>query len=49
MYTSPHSNQKNRAGNHFLLAHRQGFLHAPLPFSTTPLLGPPATAKRRPD
>ncbi len=48
-YTSLHSNQQNRAGNRFPLARPQGFLHAPLPFSTTPLLGPPATAERRPD
>ncbi len=33
----------------FYLASRQGFLHAPPPFSTTPLLGPPAAAERRPD
>ncbi len=46
-YTSPHSNQQNRAGNRFPLAHRQGFLHAPPPFSTTLPLGPPATAERR--
>ncbi len=48
-YTSLHSNQQNRAGNRFPLARRQGFLHAPLPFSTPPPLGPPATAERRPD
>ncbi len=46
-YASPHSNQQNRAGNRFPLARRQGFLHAPPPFSTP--LGPPATAERRPD
>ncbi len=39
-YTSPHSNQQNRAGNRFPLARRQGFLHAPPPFSTPPPLGP---------
>jgi hypothetical protein len=48
-YTSPHSNQQNRAGNRFPLARRQGFLHAPPPFSTTPPLCLPATAERRPD
>jgi hypothetical protein len=48
-YTLPQSNQQNHTGNRFPLACRQGFLHAPPPFSTTPLLGPPATAKRRPD
>ncbi len=48
-YTLHHSNQQNRAGNRFPQSHRQGFLHAPPPFSTTPLLGPPATAERRPD
>ncbi len=48
-YTSLHSNQLNRAGNRFPLACRQGFLHALPPFSTTPPLGPPATAKRRQD
>ncbi len=37
------------AGNRFPLAHCQGFLHAPPPFSTSPPLGPPATAKRRQD
>ncbi len=45
----PHSSQQNRARNRFPLACCQGFLHAPPPFSTTPLLGPPATAKHRPD
>jgi hypothetical protein len=39
-YASLHSNQQNRAGNHFPLARRQGFLHAPPPFSTPPPLGP---------
>jgi hypothetical protein len=48
-YTSPHSNQQNRARNRFPLARRQGFLHAPPPFSTPPPLDPPATAERRPD
>jgi hypothetical protein len=48
-YTSPPSNQQNRAVNHFPLARRQRFLHAPPPFSTTPPLGPPATADHRPD
>jgi hypothetical protein len=43
------SNQQNRAVNHFPLARRQRFLHAPPPFSTTPPLGPPATADHRPD
>ncbi len=48
-YISPHSYQQNPAGNRFPLARRQGFLHAPPPFSTTPPLGPPATAVRRQD
>ena len=48
-YTSPLSHQPNRDGNRFPLACRQGFLHAPLLFSTTPPLGPPATAERRQD
>jgi hypothetical protein len=48
-YSSPHSNQQTRAGNRFPLACRQGFLHAPPPFSTTPPLGPPATAEHHPD
>ncbi len=48
-YTSPQSYQPNRAGNRFPLARRQGFLHAPPPFSTTPPLGPPATAECRQD
>jgi hypothetical protein len=48
-YTSPLSHQPNRDGNRFPLARRQGFLHAPPPFSTTPPLGPPATAERRQD
>jgi hypothetical protein len=48
-YASPHSIQQNRAGNRFPLARRQGFLHAPLPFSTPSPLGPPATAERCPD
>jgi hypothetical protein len=43
-YTSPRSSQQNCAGNHFPLASRQEFLHAPPPFSTMPL-GPPATAE----
>jgi hypothetical protein len=34
---------------HFPLARRQGFLHAPPPFSTLLPLGPQATAERRPD
>jgi hypothetical protein len=42
-YTSPHSNQQNRAGNSFPLARCQGFLHAPPP------LNRPATAESRPD
>jgi hypothetical protein len=46
---SLHSNQQSRAGNCFPLARHQGFLHAPPPFSTLPLLGPPATTERRPD
>ncbi len=45
----PHSSQQNRARNRFPLERCQGFLHAPPPFSTTPLLGQPATAKHRPD
>ncbi len=45
----PTSNQQNRAGNHFPLAHRQGFLHVPPPFSTMTPLGPPATTEHRPD
>jgi hypothetical protein len=48
-YTSPPNCQPNRDGNRFPLARRQGFLHAPPPFSTTPPLGPPATAERRQD
>jgi hypothetical protein len=48
-YTSPQSYQLNRAGNRFPLARRQGFLHAPPPFSTTPPLRPPTTAERRQD
>ncbi len=48
-YVSPHSSQQNRARNCFPLACSKGFLHAPPPFLTTPLLGPPATAERRPD
>ncbi len=48
-YTSPLSHQPNRDVNRFPLARRQGFLHTPPPFSTTPPLGPPATAERRPD
>ncbi len=47
--SGPHRSQQNRAGNRFPLACSQGFLHAPPPFSTTPPLGPPATAERRPD
>jgi len=43
------SHQPNRDGNRFPLAHRQGFLHAPPPFQTTPPLGPLATAERRQD
>jgi hypothetical protein len=49
MYTSPQSYQPNRAGNRFPLARRQGFLHAPPPFSTTSPLGPLAAAERRQD
>jgi hypothetical protein len=48
-YTSPPNRQPNRDGNRFPLARRQGFLHAPPLFSTTPPLGPPATAERRQD
>jgi len=47
--TSPQSYQPNRAGNRFPLARRQGFLHAPPPFSTTSPLDPLATAERRQD
>jgi hypothetical protein len=47
--TSPQSHQPNRAGNRFPLARRQGFLHAPPPFSTTSPLDPLATAERRQD
>ncbi len=43
-----YSSQQNRAGKRFPLASRQGFLHAPPPFSTMLPLGPPATAERRP-
>jgi hypothetical protein len=35
-HTSPPNRQLNRDGNRFPLARRQGFLHAPPPFSTTP-------------
>ncbi len=45
-YAFPHSNQQSRAGNRFPLAHLQGFLHAPPPFSTPLPLGPPVTAER---
>jgi hypothetical protein len=45
----PHSSQQNRAGNRCPLARRQGFLHCQPLFSTTLPLGPPATAKHRPD
>ena len=48
-YISLHSYPRNRAGNRFPLARRQGFLNAPPLFSTTPLLGPLATAEHRPD
>jgi hypothetical protein len=43
-YTS-HCSHQNRAGDRFPLANCQGFFHTPPPFSTMPLLGPPATAK----
>jgi hypothetical protein len=48
-YTSPPNFKPNRDGNRFPLARRQGFLHAPPPFQTTPPLGPLATAERRQD
>ncbi len=48
-YTLPQSYQPNRARNRFPLARRQGFLHAPPLFWTSPPLGPPATAERRQD
>jgi hypothetical protein len=48
-YTLFQNNQQNRAGNHFPLARRQGFLHAPPPFLTTPPLGLPSTAERHQD
>jgi hypothetical protein len=46
---SPQSHQQNSAGNRFPLARRQGFLHAPPLFSTSPPLGLPATAEHRQD
>jgi hypothetical protein len=42
-YISPRSSQQNCVGNLFSLANRQGFLHTPPPFSSTPPLGLPAT------